>query len=61
MVSGQLSALNRYKNSSDEEKEKVRIRMAENYYRKTEGKVKRRTPYKLPHGHKSRRNILDVN
>ena len=42
MVSGSLSQLNRYRNKSEEEKEKLRVQMSENYYKKTEGKVKRR-------------------
>ena len=42
MVSGSLSQLNRYRNKSEEEKEALRIQMSENYYKRTEGKVKRR-------------------
>ena len=42
MASGSLSQLNRYRNKSEEEKEALRIQMSENYYKKTEGKVKRR-------------------
>ncbi len=52
MVSGQLTILNRYRNKSEEEKEKIRNGMAENYYKKTEGKVKRRN--------KSRKYMLNV-
>jgi len=42
MVSGSLSQLNRYRNKSEEKKEELRIQMSENYYKRTEGKVKRR-------------------
>jgi len=42
MSQGYISKTSRYKNLPEEEREKLKIRMAENYYRRTEGKRKRR-------------------
>ncbi len=49
MARGYLSSTNRYKRISEEEREKLRIQMSENYYKKTENKVKKRktTPQKF--------------
>lgn len=41
MVSGSLSNLNKYRNKSEEEKEVIKIRISEYYYKKTEGTKKR--------------------
>ncbi len=60
MVTGQLSSTNRYKRKSEEEKEELRIKMSENYRKKTEGKVKRRkNPLKFTNsGFKNRIHTL---
>ncbi len=42
MGQGYISKTSRYKNLPEEEREKLKIRMAENYYKRTEGK-KRKT------------------
>lgn len=60
MPQGYLSSTSRYKNKSEEEKEKLRIQMAKNYYKKTEGKVsrvKKETNFK--NGNKNRKYLIN--
>ncbi len=61
MSQGYFSVSSRYGKKTEEEKEKLRIQMAEYYYKRTEGKVKRRKqPLKFTEkfGLKNRNNIL---
>ncbi len=43
MARGYLSATSRYKKLPEEEREVLKIKMAENYYKRTEGIRKRKT------------------